>query len=236
MKKYGIGGNNVNCPVYGVGGVLSSCKTYGNNSVIADLSPKLWCRQGVGITTDTGVSQWDDQSGNGNHLKQATGANQPALQGDGSILFDGIAHFLKADAFTFVQPETIYVLGKQITWTSGDRWFDGNTLNVGTMQQITATPELRIFAGNSVGNISLALDTYGVVSVVINSTSSLIQLNNNSPVTGDAGSVANMGGLTLGASGGSTDFGNIQVKEILAYSDLHDDATRQKVISFLQNI
>lgn len=236
MKKYGIGGNNVNCPVYGVGGVLSSCKTYGNNSVIADLSPKLWCRQGVGITTDTGVSQWDDQSGNGNHLKQATGTNQPTVQGDGSILFDGVDNFLKADAFTLVQPETVYILFKQITWTSSDRIYDGNTVNSGILYQTGTTPSLVMFAGTNLTEVDLAVDTYGIVSAVFNSTSSVLQLNNDSPVTGDAGT-ANMGGFVLGTkSDASVGFSHIQVKEVLIYSAAHDAATRAKVISFLQNI
>lgn len=237
MKKYGIGGNNVNCPVYGVGGVLSSCKTYGNNSVPADLpNLKLWCRQGVGITTDTGVSQWDDQSGNGNHLKQATGANQPALQGNGSILFDGLTHFLKADAFTLVQPETIYLLGKQVTWTNTDRIFDGNVINTGLIIQTGTTPNLAAYAGSFSGQSSdLVLDTYGIIAVVFNGASSVFQIDDNTPITGDFGA-ANMGGFTLGANGSSLQFGNIQVKEVLIYSEDHDAVTRAQVISFLQSI
>ena len=35
-------------------------------------------KRGVGITLNgREVSQWDDQSGNGNHLKQSTATNQP---------------------------------------------------------------------------------------------------------------------------------------------------------------
>lgn len=42
---------------------------------------ELWCRHNSGITvTGAGVSQWDDASGNGNHLLQGTDTNRP-LQG-----------------------------------------------------------------------------------------------------------------------------------------------------------
>jgi hypothetical protein len=64
-----------------------------------------WFRLGVGITeTGQGVSQWDDQSGNGRHLKQGTDGARPSKQSDGSILFNGSDEFLKCDAFTFSQP------------------------------------------------------------------------------------------------------------------------------------
>ncbi len=198
---------------------------------------ELWTRFNQGITvTGSGVSQWDDQSGNGNHLLQGTDANRPSEEVDGSILFNGTAHFLKAAAFTLVQPETIYILGKQVTWTADDRWIDGNANNTGVLQQAAPSPEIRIFAGAFLGNISLTLDTDGIITSVFNSTSSVIQLNNDSPVTGDAGA-ANMGGFILGARGdGTTNFSNIQVKEALIYSEAHDAATRAQVIGYLQSI
>ncbi len=50
---------------------------FGPNFVLG-LSPAAWFRAGTGITvTGSGVSQWDDQSGNARHLKQGTDANRP---------------------------------------------------------------------------------------------------------------------------------------------------------------
>ncbi len=43
----------------------------------------LWLRADLGITIGTGVSAWADQSGTGNHVVQATGANQPAFVASG---------------------------------------------------------------------------------------------------------------------------------------------------------
>ena len=52
----------------------------GSGANIQGLSPILWCRNGQGLTSAAGViSQWNDQSGNGNHLK-ASGAAQPVDQ------------------------------------------------------------------------------------------------------------------------------------------------------------
>jgi len=72
------------------------------------------------------ISQWSDKSGNGNHLKQAVGASQPSLDGDGSILFNGVNQFLKAVPFTLDQPETIYILFQQVSSTSLATVYDGD--------------------------------------------------------------------------------------------------------------
>jgi len=38
-----------------------------------------WWRADLGITIATGVSQWNDRSGNGNHLVQGTAGAQPVV-------------------------------------------------------------------------------------------------------------------------------------------------------------
>ena len=44
-------------------------------------TPKLWLRADKGVTQSSSlVSQWNDQSGSGNHQYQATGANKPDFQ------------------------------------------------------------------------------------------------------------------------------------------------------------
>ena len=198
---------------------------------------KLWCRYGQGITeTGLGVSQWDDVSGNGNHSKQATDLDRPQKQADGSILFDGIRQFLKTDVFTLNQPTTIYLLAKQVTWTNTDRIFDGNAINTGLVLQTGTTPNLAAYAGSFSGQSSdLAVDTYSIITVVFNGASSVLQIDDNTPITGDFGA-ANMGGFTLGANGSNLQFGNIQVKEAIGYSAAHDAAKRAKVRAFLQSI
>lgn len=63
----------------------------------ADLSPTLWLdASDTGTITESGgsVSQWDDKSGNGNDVTQATGTDQPAtgtrtLNGLNVLDFDG---------------------------------------------------------------------------------------------------------------------------------------------------
>ena len=197
---------------------------------------KLWTRFNQGITvTGSGVSQWDDASGEGNHIKQATDTRRPSKEADGSILFDGVDNFLKADAFTLVQPETVYLLIKQIMWTLDDYFFDGNSVVTGSVHQLSTTPGIKAHAGTySSQNNDLVLGAYGVISVVFNGASSVLQVDNNTPTTGNFGA-SNMGGFTLGAAGNALVPSNIQVKETLVYSTAHDAATRSKVIAYLSN-
>jgi hypothetical protein len=52
-------------------------------------SLEAWWRNKVGITTETGVSQWADQSGNGHHMVQVDTGEQPAYNSDsGALTFD----------------------------------------------------------------------------------------------------------------------------------------------------
>jgi hypothetical protein len=197
-----------------------------------------WWPYGVGITAAGGfVSQWDDRSGFGRHLKQATATNQPALESDNSLTFDGVDNFLKTDAFTLNQPETVYLLFNAKTWTTGDSIYDGNAAAGGRLFQAGTTPELRITAGITLpGLTSFALDTYGVVAVVFNSTNSLMQHNLNAPIVGDAGT-NNIGGFTLGARGdGLAQWAHMQVKEGAVYAGAHDAQTREQVIRYLATV
>jgi hypothetical protein len=203
---------------------------------IAGLAPIAWFRWGIGITVATGVSQWNDQSGHANHLKQAVAGSQPKLQPDNSILFDGVANVMGCAPFTFIQPEAIYLLFQQLGWTANHYILDGSVSNSGRVIQAPGSPSLMANAGSSLPSITdLQQNTYGVLVVVFNGASSSIQVNNGVPVTGNAGA-SNMGGFTLGASGGAGLPSNIQVKEAILFPAAHDAATRRSVIGYLGRV
>lgn len=77
----------------------------------------LWLRADLGVTKDGSdkVSQWDDQSGNGNSFS-ATGTSRPTWQATGGgyavpvLQFDGINDGLTS-AITQAQPLTMLVVG-----------------------------------------------------------------------------------------------------------------------------
>ncbi len=196
---------------------------------IASRLPVAWYRYRHGVA----ISQWDNNvSGNASPLLQATGANQPALQTDLSLLFDGVASFMRTATLSIAQPGTVYWLAKQVTWASSEKLFDGS----GTrwlVQQRTggASPELETFAGTAFGAVTaLALDTYGVISAVYNGAASVLQVNNTTPTTGNAGANVLLGMTLCGDNAGvPTVFANFQVKDGIFYGAAHDAGTRLRV-------
>lgn len=204
-------------------------------SALPDLA--AWFRYGVGIRSSSGaVSQWEDQSGNGRHLKQSTGANQPELQSDGSILFDGAAHYLKCDAFTLDQPFSVYLAVNVISWESLDCLIDGDTGGSAMIRQRVGEPQIEMHAGLNVGTISPTQGAYCVINAHFNATASSIQLNLDTAVSGSGGAQA-AGGFTLGGFGdGTTRWANIRVKEVVVCSNVHATRRRNNIIKYLAQI
>src|SRR3990167_5486880 len=174
IKTFGITAN-ASLKTMGAGIARASVKTWnGKDAVAASYLPSdnptsliAWFRTGVGITESGGfASVWADQSGNGNDLLQATGTNQPAYSA-GVLTFDGVDNRMKCAAFTLNQPEQISCLLKQITWTNFDSLYDGNTIDTMVLGCVSATPNLRLYAGtNGAATTQLAVDTWCVVSAV----------------------------------------------------------------------
>jgi len=198
-------------------------------------SPAAWYKFNTGITvTGSGVSAWTDQSGNSRTLLQGTDAARPALQADGSILFDGTDDFLAA-TFTLSQPATIYLLARQVTWTNSEVFFDGVAGNRMGLLQSATTPKMVLYAGTgSTENANLAVNTYGAIACVFNGASSSLTVNNTTATTGNPGA-GNGGGITLG-SGNGFGFSNIQVKEMLVYSGAHTAEQIRKNVGYLYSV
>ena len=197
-----------------------------------------WFRFGLGITSSAGaVSQWNDASGNTRHLKQTTATNQPALQSDGSILFDGVDNYLATDAFTFDQPETICILGRQVTWTNGLTIADGNLTNTAAIFQNIATPRINLSSPTTAAdNLNFTVNTYAALVAIFNGASSVLQINNTTAATGNPGA-SNAGGFTLGGAGIPVSaFSNIQVKEVILYAAALDATQRARVINYFSAI
>lgn len=202
--------------------------------ILTDGSTVLWVDATQNVTKNGSdlVSLWGDKSGNGNDLVQATETNRPLWSADG-ILFDGVDNFMKAAAFTLVQPEFIYIVFKQVTWTNGDYILDGNGTNVGYLRQLGVTPELQAYAWTASANDSnLSLNTYGIARVQFNGASSTFQINENTQITGNFGA-ANMGGFTLGSRGDNSTFGNIEVKEVIVRNTDDDTYKNGTIYNYL---
>ena len=187
------------------------------------------------VSIATGVDQWDDLSGNGNHSLQAVGLDQPSYDpATGGVTFDGIRQFMKTAAFTLNQPETVYLVGRQVTWTNVDRIWDGDANNSMGLFQDGATPQVTMVAGLQVSNTDFSVGADHVIAAVYNSASSSLKVDNNPADTGNA-STANGSGFHLGTNGNETVFGNIIAYEVAIYSVAHDATTQAAIINGLMN-
>lgn len=211
--------------------MLAAMKGGGASWTPADLPDVvLWLRSTEGITIATGVSLWEDQSGNGNDVKQTTPSLQPtveasAINGLPVITFDGTGDRLKATAFTLSQPTTVLVVLRQNTWTLNDYFFDGNANASMALTQRVSTPRLGLAAGGAAVaiNSDLAVGSFGLVTCKFNGASSSLQVNNNTSVTGNPGAEA-PGGFTLGSPGATSSFaGAVSIAEVVLMSSIATD-------------
>jgi hypothetical protein len=193
-----------------------------------------WWQLNTGITQSGGfASVWADQSGNLHSLLQAVGTNQPAVDGSGILTFDGVDNFMAA-AYALVQPYTVYMRVKQVTWTNTDRFVDGVTGGA-RVQQSGTTPTIGVHAGIAVvaTNTNLAVGAWGSICAVFNGASSSLKVDQTAKTTGDAGT-NNPGGTTLAAiAGGTANFANISVKEVVVFSAAHNDTQQANINAYL---
>lgn len=79
-----------NAPSEAAAGPDTLTLTYWNDFIVLHI-------QNTGITeAGSGVSEWQDRSGNGNHATQTTDTNRPTVDGSGNVVFDGIDNYLNS--------------------------------------------------------------------------------------------------------------------------------------------
>lgn len=200
----------------------------------------LWIA-GEGITTDTGVSSWADQSGNGRHLANSSGGAQPSLESDGPgglsyLAFDGTDDILYAsfainapiDLFCGLKPSAsdagvgFSVVPMTISGANGGAWpHDPGTGGASPNQ-------MRVFGGQgSVIVGSVPADDWHIVSSHLEDDATTLTVDGES-TTGDAGpgwvNTINRG-LTLGgfASNWPSSLGafmDCHVGDVVIYSSI----------------
>ncbi len=197
-----------------------------------------WYRFHVALTNINGAcSSWADQSGNTRPLVQTTASLRPTINSDGSLTFNGSSQYLSA-AFTLVQPATVYLAFRQLTWASGAGVFDGAT-GVAKVTQKTSSPSLALGAGTDLTvNSTIALNQNGVIACVFNSTTSAYQAAGGaaSVITSGDANTGNPGGITLGALQAPGNYSNITVYEMIVYSVAHSAADRLPIMRYLGRI
>lgn len=161
------------------------------------------------------VSLWKDKLLSGNDLAQVTSGNQPLWTASGVAFTIANTTYMRTPIIvSLVQPETIYIVFKQVDWGANRYIFDGYNSNTAYLNQLGTTPDLTLVAGNPAPvNNDMVLDTFGIMRVVINGANSSLQVNLNSADVGNSGTNGSSG-FTLGGRVGSR-FSNIVVKEVV---------------------
>lgn len=167
-----------------------------------------------GLAVDGPVGRIMDKSGNGNHATAAANdGTRPTLRQSGALYYlecDGTDDRLRA-TFAIAQPWDRLSAIRQISWTGGDFVFGGATANAGVLDQVGASPELRLYDGSALvaGNTGAAIGADVVVTERHNGASSRLAINNGAYTTGDPGAVS-PGGVTIAADNGTGAYTNMR--------------------------
>ncbi len=185
-----------------------------------DFNPALYT-SGTTFTASTG-EVWTVNGG-------ATIVTRPC------VYFDGSNDYLKSAAFSYSQPESVYFVGSQVSWTAWDIIFDGAAATGPQVFQRTSTSRLAIYAGSTTAeNSGLAVNVQAVVSAIFNGSASILRINRGLPTSGDAG-LNNSNGITIGANGvASAGFSNITASELILRSAADAQATQDSFILYNQ--
>lgn len=174
----------------------------------------LWLRADMGITKDGSdrVSAWADQSGNGNHFTQGTGARQPKWLATGGksggpavqFRFASNAECMDSAAgFVVAQPFTVVTLMyKRAVATAGDRIFDGLAAVNQAIIYSGATTDIRQYAGADVNSsVVYTAATWFRMQALFNGASSVLRVN-TTETAGNPGAGSWTAGARVGNNGG----------------------------------
>ena len=205
-----------------------SAKMQGGGFSPLSLAPVAWydASSSASFTFNgANVSQWNDISGNGNHLTQATAVDQPLYNSasPATVEFDGVSEFMQGPAFTqgvIAQPFTIVCVSQNITLATQTVYVDSiDGTNDALVYEISGFD--RMFAGGvdvMDGNASTL--NKQMLATVFNGDSSLFYTNTSagpdtSSQAGEPGSNS-LGGVTLSAfNSGLSGYRNQKIHAVL---------------------
>ena len=196
---------------------------------VNDLSPALWLDASDSSTIEENggkVSQWDDKSGNNNHLSQSNSSYQPQynptqLNGQGGVDFHQNKKLFSSDTPTIKYVITV-IEAQSATWTGYHSMLDGRGGRIGGLRQINQTgfhnqPLAKWEDGViNTDNIFNSIDNPHIIGYTPTSNASPIRT-----------------GLTVGSYDSTNSGGNATQYEIIALSSEPSQEERQKLEGYL---
>ncbi len=221
----------------------------------------LWLRADVGVTySGTSVSQWQDQSGNGNNASQTTTANQPvfatnALNGLPAISFTSAsAQWLKlSSGFSNFSGASIFIVTKPSTsFTTGARFLDfgnGNPSDNIILQETTTGTGSTGGAGFYVYNTTTTSSVTSATALTLNSYQMLEAIHTGIGLTAtlytngiqdNQGAINNINNLTrtgnyIGKANNAGSYLQGQIAEILVFNNTLSSSQRQAVEAYFHS-
>lgn len=219
---------------------------------------QLWLDAEQGVYSDAGttlatnndtVQQWNDQSGNGNHVSQATGGNRPTFKTAGINSKDSVEFadpsFMDSATPVVAAPNTVFAVHVMtlsdafggVIWDSKanvrHNFYWDDVLNPDFFRSASVNIETTTVGFGS------QFDEY-ITAVTYNGASSSIFMNGADVGDGsvDLGSNA-LDGITLGTLraglGGGNYYLNGQIAEVIVYDSALSTGDRATVETYLSN-
>jgi hypothetical protein len=217
-------------------------------------NPTVWLKADSGVYTDAGstlatngqtVEQWNDQSGNGNNVSQATSGNRPTFETGlwGSANMPGVlfasasSNYMDSPTFgtPLSQPTTIFIVVQQtIIGGATKTFFDTNT---GANEQVllcNSSSGYTQYAGTNVSSATgLAFDTPGFFECYFDGGSSYTNRNGVQVISGNVGSLT-LPQLRLGSNPSGTSGLDGYILEVLVYSGTIGSTETAQILSYLK--
>jgi hypothetical protein len=190
------------------------------------------------ITLGTsGVSQWNDLSGNGRNFTQSTASQQPsytqnAVNGKPAVTFTASASQTMTNSTNFGTPVTVIYMSRQTGGTNG-RVLSGLSNNWLLGYHLTRRQQA-FFNGWIIGNGTGPASTtnwYIYTGHTDGSTSSVYE--NGTLLASNSGGVAGPNGLALIGHLGTSEFSDAQIAEVIVYNKVLSTTERQRVEAYL---
>ena len=179
-----------------------------------------------------------DKSGKGYNATQATASKRPLLSQSGSSIYlvcDGVDDALPANGPDIPQPTTRVTALRMLSWSNQSDVVSGYAGDTELVLN-AASPGLSIYAGAFTPvNSSLAVNSDGVASELLNGASSSLTIDKNLPVTGNSGTNHVIGNTLCSWANSSGHYGNARIYGVVIVGRALNSSESASLTSYLAN-
>ena len=211
----------------------------------SDTYTKAWYDFALDVTKDGSnlVRAWGDQSSSNLDLSYyaTVPTSTPTWSPDG-ITFDGSDDELLSSALTLNNPSTVYIVIKQLRWTSNARIFSSSAFRYPTdmLWQYDSfgfnAPELGIRGtiNPNMNNADCVIGEWHIITAVFNGSNSSLRIDEETATTGDIGICGFNGIMVGGWYDGHNNHSNIIIIEFIFRSHVDTASEKTEVYNYLK--